>query len=240
MKKLTKKKSRFEVFLEESEIFLTILVLAGIALFGFLDYWFARLEYSFIPKNISLDVDKELIPYVPTMFIIMLMLINLGALILITTLVVPGIRKLIALNNYCYIPLTEDEVRSLGFASAGEYFNHVSRKLYWGKDIYDITHYVQLKYVDLEKMLAVCLKVFPDNGTIFGVNICDYEHICFYCVDFVRFLTKYHLDYENDENYVPSANINKDGTVSLSVLNKDGYGIKWEGWEMTELTNENE
>lgn len=237
MRKLTKKKKRFKVFLEESEMFLTILVLAGIALFCFLDYWLARLEYLFIPKNISLNVDKELVPYVPEMFIVMLMLINLGVLLLFWSLIIPGVRKLIALNNYCYIPLTEDEVRSFGFASAGEYFNHVSRKLCYGKDIYNITRYVQLKYDDLQKMLAVCLKMFPDNGTIFGMGEDDCENICdTYCYSFARFLEKYHENYENKKDYVPSARIDKDGTVILSVLDKDGFGIMWDGLKISKLS----
>ena len=227
MKKLTKKKSRFEVFLEESEMFQGLLVCAGIALFGFLDYWLARLECSLILKNLSLNVGN----------VVTLMLINVIILLLLITLVIPGVRKLIALNNYCYIPLTEDEVRSFGFASAGEYFNHVSRKLCWGRDLLYKTNYVQLKYDDLQKMLAVCLKVFPDNGTIFGVNICDYEHICdFYCDNFVNFLKKYHENYENKKDYVPSARIDKDGTVILSVLDKDGFGIQLDGLKIFKLS----
>lgn len=39
----------------------------------------------------------------------------------------------------------------------------------------------------------------------------------------------YHVSYESDEKYAPSANINKNGIVSLSVLNKDGRGIIWDG-----------
>ncbi len=42
------------------------------------------------------------------------------------------IRKFRALNNYCYIPLTEDEVRGFSFASAREYFGHISQMLYYG------------------------------------------------------------------------------------------------------------
>lgn len=45
----------------------------------------------------------------------------------------------------------------------------------------------------------------------------------------MQFLDFYHVSYESDEKYAPSANINKNGIVSLSVLNKDGRGIIWDG-----------
>lgn len=275
MNKLTKKKSRFKVFLERSEMIRILFICTGIALFGFLDYWFAKWEHSLAHPNFNIGL-------------ISFMFVNVLILLLLICLVVPLINRLLskieslrkycflpyieetdtfcnpisiwityivlgemrlicklkALGNYCYIPLTEDEVRSFGFASASEYFNYVCQMMRYGKknnSTGKAASYVQIRNSDLNKMLAVCLKVFPDNGTIFSLLHKDCNFICnMYCGDFVQFLASYHEAYENDKNYVPSANINKDGTVSLSVLDKDGYGIKWEGWKMMELTNENE
>ena len=141
------------------------------------------------------------------------------------------IRKFRALNNYCYIPLTEDEVRGFSFASAREYFGHISQMLYYGgkDDEEKFMKYVQLKNADLNKMLAICLKVFPDNGTIFSLRYRDCKNICDDSEAFMQFLDFYHVSYESDEKYAPSANINKNGIVSLSVLNKDGRGIIWDG-----------
>lgn len=78
-------------------------------------------------------------------------------------------------------------------------------------------------------MLAICLKVFPDNGTIFSLRYRDCKNICDDSEAFMQFLDFYHVSYESDEKYAPSANINKNGIVSLSVLNKDGRGIIWDG-----------
>ena len=151
--------------------------------------------------------------------------------------------KLKALGNYCYIPLTKDEVRSFGFVSAGEYFNYVSQMLRYEKkknSTGKAAKHVQIRNSDLNKMLAVCLEVFSDNGTIFYLLHKNYSLICnMYCSDFVQFFASYHEAYKNDKNYVPSANINKDDTVRLSVLNKDGFGIVWDGGKMYEI-NEKE
>ena len=78
------------------------------------------------------------------------------------------ISKMIAYRNYCYIPLTEDEIRKKGFKNADEYFTYVSDMCSYGfKNNKD---YILVGDEDLQKMLTACLQVFPDNGTIFGIN----------------------------------------------------------------------
>lgn len=75
---------------------------------------------------------------------------------------------IIAYRNYCYIPLTEDEIRKKGFRNADEYFAHVCDMCSYGfKNNKD---YILVGDEDLQKMLTTCLQVFPDNGTIFGIN----------------------------------------------------------------------
>lgn len=235
MKKLTKKKNRFKVFLEESENIQTFLILFGMTLFFVLDYWVTKWEFSLLPLN---NIDGQKINWGTMDDYFIFMMFNFAIICslhaLLTSSIPRGIRKLKARQNYRHIPLTEDSVHSFGFASAGEYFNYVSQLLYYGdKDQEEEkgqkTNYIQLKWTDLQKMLAVCLKVFPDNGTIFTIKHTDCEYICSNLKEFVQFLDFYHVSYENNEKYSPSANINKEGIVILSVLNKDGRGAIWNG-----------
>lgn len=246
MEKLTKKKSRVIVFLKRSETIQFILGWSVVVLSLIADYWLAKWECSLVHLGINDGYDIA---------VFLLMLGNIVGLILLFSFflivkyaVIASLtewtRKSRVLNNYCYIPLTENEVRSFGFASAGEYFNYVVSAMYYGnrdKEKKDWINYVQLDTRDLQKMLAVCLKLFPDNGTIFGMEKNDYSCICnMYCKHFVQFLDAYHKTYENDRSYLPSASINETGNVILSVLNADGHGIAWTGKEMRVFTEENE
>lgn len=75
---------------------------------------------------------------------------------------------IIAYRNYCYIPLTEDEIKKKGFKNADEYFAYVCNMCSYGfKNNKD---YILVGDEDLRKMLTTCLQVFPDNGTILGIN----------------------------------------------------------------------
>ena len=74
---------------------------------------------------------------------------------------------IIAYRNYCYIPLTEDEIKNKGFKNADEYFEYV-----WNICSYGFKgnrSHIFVDDSDLQKMLISCMKVFSDNGTIFGV-----------------------------------------------------------------------
>lgn len=76
--------------------------------------------------------------------------------------------RITAYRNYCYIPLTEDEIKKKGFKNADEYFAYVCNMCSYGfKNNKD---YILVGDEDLRKMLTTCLQVFPDNGTIFGIN----------------------------------------------------------------------
>lgn len=235
MKNLLKKKSRIKVLLERSELIQFILCLLAMVLLCILNYLAAKWECSLaIPDtNSGLFYSLLLITFmagnIVGLFLLLCILLVLKYAVVST--ITEWIRQFRAFNNYCYIPLTEDEVRGFSFASAREYFGHISQMLYYGgkDDEEKSTKYVQLKNADLNKMLAICLKVFPDNGTIFSLRYRDCKNICDDSEAFMQFLDFYHVSYESDEKYAPSANINKNGIVSLSVLNKDGRGIIWDG-----------
>lgn len=233
MKNLLKKKSRIKVLLERSELIQFILCLLAMVLLCILNYLAAKWECSLaIPDtNSGLFYSLLLITFmagnIVGLFLLLCILLVLKYAVVST--LTEWIRQFRAFNNYCYIPLTEDEVRGFSFASAREYFGHISQMLYYGgkDDEEKSAKYVQLKNADLNKMLAICLKVFPDNGTIFSLRYRDCKNICDDSEAFMQFLDFYHVSYESDEKYAPSANINKNGIVSLSVLNKDGRGIIW-------------
>ena len=78
------------------------------------------------------------------------------------------VSKIIAYKNYCYIPLTEDEVKKMEFKNADEYFAYVLNKLTYG--FKNEKENLQVSDDDLRKILIICLNVFPDNGTIFQIN----------------------------------------------------------------------
>lgn len=79
-----------------------------------------------------------------------------------------SVSKMIAFRNYCYIPLTEDEVKEMEFKNADEYFAYVLNKLTYG--FKNEKENLQVSDDDLREILTTCLNVFPDNGTIFQIN----------------------------------------------------------------------
>lgn len=88
-----------------------------------------------------------------------------SAVICVVVYFVSGI---IAYRNYCYIPLTEEEIKNKGFKNADEYFEYV-----WNICSYGFKgnrSHIFVDDSDLQKMLIGCMKVFSDNGTIFGIN----------------------------------------------------------------------
>lgn len=78
------------------------------------------------------------------------------------------ISKMIAYRNYCYIPLTEDEIKGKKFKNANEYFSYVLNVLSYG--FKNEKENLQVSDDDLREMLITCLIVFPDNGTIFQIK----------------------------------------------------------------------
>lgn len=93
-----------------------------------------------------------------------------------------NIRKMCAIRNYCYIPLTEEEVLQKGFKNAREYFSFVCNlleytdstirygSLFSGRKDYKKKEYLALKKEDLRQMLLVCIALFDNNGSIFDLE----------------------------------------------------------------------
>lgn len=82
-----------------------------------------------------------------------------------------AVRKLPAICRYCFVPLTEKEVRDYGFISTRDYFLYVKEQLYYGKHAEEEEddddddddaekHYVMLSSSDLREMLITCIRVF--------------------------------------------------------------------------------
>lgn len=82
--------------------------------------------------------------------------------------VVYFVSGIIACRNYCYIPLTEEEIKNKGFKNAAEYFAYVCDICSYG--FKKARCYLLVDDEDLQKMLISCLQVFSDNGIIFGIN----------------------------------------------------------------------
>ena len=116
---------------------------------------------------------------------------------------------IITYRNYCYIPLTEAEIKKKGFKNADEYFEYV-----WNICSYGFKgnqSHIFVNDSDLRKMLMSCLNVFSDNGTIFGIV----HDMAIDITENYNFL--YALELESDKK----AEI-KDGHVVLSGKTKDG------------------
>lgn len=118
MKNLLKKKSRIKVLLERSEPIQFILCLLAMVLLCILNYLAAKWECSLaIPDtNSGLFYSLLLITFmagnIVGLFLLLCILLVLKYAVVST--LTKWIRQFRALNNYCYIPLTEDE----GAASA--------------------------------------------------------------------------------------------------------------------------
>ena len=112
MKNLLKKKSRIKVLLERSELIQFILCLLAMVLLCILNYLAARWECSLaIPDtNSGLFYSLLLITFmagnIVGLFLLLCILLVLKYAVVST--LTEWIRKFRALNNYCYIPLTEE------------------------------------------------------------------------------------------------------------------------------------
>lgn len=111
-----------------------------------------------------------------------------------------NIREMRAIRNYCYIPLTEEEVLQKGFKNAREYFSYVCHLLEYTDTIVpdgglifgERNHkwkkkaYLTLKEEDLRKMLLTCIALFENDGTLFDLSIED----CLMCPEsFMNFIS---------------------------------------------------
>lgn len=217
---LSKKKSFLHYLWKLSGFFKGMMLLIGAVIVGVPDYLLSVKEAAVLIKKFStLSHGNEKV------LLCLLMILNLVVLavaFLIFVVFIPEIRssfcRIAAIRRYCYIPLTEAEVRKKDFASANEYFMFVNNLLsYWDPDYYNSKNYIILDNEDLYEMLNVCYKVFHDNGSIFTitketVNCCDY--------DFQSFFLHYYDRKQEGKTSKETAHYDKDRNIILSYMCK--------------------
>lgn len=217
---LSKKKSFLHYLWELSGFFKGMMLLIGAVIVGVPDYLLSVEEAAALNKGFStISHENEKV------LLFLLMILNILILLVVALFVayiIPEIGsafcRMAAIRRYCYIPLTEDEVKKKGFESANEYFMFVNNLLsYWNPDYYNSKNYIILDNKDLYEMLNVCYKVFHDNGSIFTitketVNCCDY--------DFQSFFLHYYDRKQEGKTSKETAHYDKDRNIILSYMCK--------------------
>lgn len=113
-----------------------------------------------------------------------------GFLVFIIFIAIPAIiseiSKIEAIKRYCYVPLTEEEVKQKQFKSATEYFSYMQDLLKY--DGCEGNEYLQISVYDLRKMIKVCISLYPDNGGVFSIP----SNLVKFCPSkFQHFIEKY-------------------------------------------------
>lgn len=220
---LSKKKSFLHYLWELSGFFKGMMLLIGAVIVGVSDYLLSAEEVAALFKRFSISHENEIL-------LCCLMILNimiLWVVALFVTYIIPKIGsafcRMAAIRRYCYIPLTEDEVRKKGFESANEYFAFVNNLLsYWDPDGHKSKQYIHLKDNDLYEMLDVCLKVFHDNGNIFSISkkSVDCCHDITFTGSFALFILNYHDHKQEGKTSMETAYYDKDKTIILSYKYK--------------------
>lgn len=179
-KKLSKKKNLLMVLWDESIAFKVLFFILTYLVLGFINMPFEKWLEVHVSEWRDVDVRHRLFffqwlthekaNFIENAFIV-LPILEIIAVALICFIIYElfySVSKMIAFRNYCYIPLTEDEIRKKEFKNADEYFSYVLNKLTYG--FKNEKENLLVSDDDLRKMLITCLSVFPDNGTIFQIN----------------------------------------------------------------------
>lgn len=179
-KKISKKKNLLMVLWDESIAFKVLFFILTYLVLGFINMPFEKWLEVHVSEWRDVDVRHRLfffqwLTHEKANFIehafIVLPILEIIAVALICFIIYElfySVSKMIAFRNYCYIPLTEDEIRKKEFKNADEYFSYVLNKLTYG--FKNEKENLLVSDDDLRKMLITCLSVFPDNGTIFQIN----------------------------------------------------------------------
>lgn len=216
---LSKKRSFLLSLWNLSGLFKGMILAVGAVVIAVSDYFLSTKEINWLIKFKYISLSK----YIPAICLLMILnLVVLAVAILIFVVIIPKIGssfcRIAAIRRYCYIPLTEAEVRKKAFKSANEYFMFVNNLLsYWDPDYYNSKNYIILDNEDLYEMLNVCYKVFHDNGSIFTitketVNCCDY--------DFKSFFWHYYDRKQEGKTSKETAYYDKDRNIILSYMCK--------------------
>lgn len=211
-KNLVKKKN-FWITLVNNSIGIQIMICVTVILLLIVgNYILSRFEYEYL--GWSAGTLGRLVR------ISILMIGNLIAelfVILFFSSIPDWIHKLIAIRKYCYLPMTEYEARENHFENAGEYFQYVQNSICTDKK-----QWVILSAKDFYQMIMVCLKLFPDKGTLFELQSDD----CRACpLSFYEFIENYTKEKVTLNECVK---ISEEGEVQLSYayVECDNGGIQ--------------
>ena len=142
-----------------------------------------------------------------------------------------AIKRLPAIYRYCFIPLTEEEVKDHGFTSARDYFFYVKEQVWYGKlepadNVYRIINpCVLLTVEDTRKMLAVCIKVFGATS-VFELQekdlviLADDQRLD----EFIKFIRGYHS--MEDDVIDTSVVVRNDGRIKLRFQKEKSHTYK--------------
>ena len=225
MNNISKKKGFIETFVKQSELIQSLIaIMVIIAVFAadygvtLLECYFGKIDGSILNKTVLMAVNL-FIEFCGFLFI---------KLVIIESLIpwlVLSIKKLPAIYRYCFIPLTEEEVRNHEFTSAVDYFRYVKEQVWYGKtepvdNAYRIINpCVLLTIGDTRKMLAVCIKVFGATSVFelqekYLILLADYQRLD----GLIKFIQNYHS--MKDDVTDASAVIRDDGKVKLYYQEK--------------------
>ena len=244
---ITKKRSILKILCKESALLHAIAIIIFIVGAISLDYMVSLWEI----KAFSLRGGKIIVLY---MFLnAMVAFIVYMILVFLLNRLKGGITQMIALIHYCYLPLTESEVRGR-FISVENYLRYMENKLEYKKyyfddsGFYNYTYYKIITEDDIRKILQVCHKVFGSGSIFFGIrnnrrnpdtagydwlkrethNVMNGMVFAYKSSKkvrhFIDFMDRYAKSKELNCPFEETSIINEDGTVTLSYSYK--YGKK--------------
>lgn len=228
---ISKKRSFIVTAVKKSEMIHVILTVLAIVAGIVIDYFLTKWEIKTFTPNL---LDKSRADRYLREFICLMVFVNPFLMSIIVFLIwvfknllfygiKVGIKKLKAIYRYCFIPLTETEVRKCGFTSSDAYINYVLNELRYMEH-----NYVSVKREDIRNILMVCIKVFPKNdlfhlqpATMKLLTTGHFESLCM--IKLQDFVKKYKE--KKDEIKSVSASIDNDGEVILEFKTKNRENI---------------
>lgn len=202
-RKIKKKKSFLKILIQESTVL--FIFLSTIAFFG-VSYLIGYL----IPEDIYslMKLDKiffhEILMGTLAFGIILLIL---SAIILLIILIFPEIKKIKAIRNYCYLPLTEEEIDKREFPTMNSYLEFLQDQVTYNKK--ECLH-IKFEDKELYKIYKSCINVYPNEYS--DINLSKYGDV------FSEFSLNFYLYEMIDENIIIKT---KSGIFTL--IDKNGH-----------------
>lgn len=250
--KISKKQSVLKELWKDSCLFKVVVIILGLALFVIADYVAALIEYYFWGIDKEFDLPSVLavmcLNAILSLFIccVFEMLVTLICHIVKNFKFIPrnvykAMRKMVAIRNSCYIPLTKEELEKCDIDSIEEYFEYISDHLYYGvldtdRNSKSYDDYVNLNSDISRKVLLTCASVF-DVNSVFSLMQKDYlavtyafANTCcpiFYTSKLIEFLSEYQNELNKSE-VVPGMEIVKmsDDSIRLRFAYFVGHQLK--------------